>query len=77
MLSPDEITCSPEEFTNYAGMDSNADVQAQVDEFVANGFLKPFDSLEACTTYLGPLRCSLALGWSPKCARETEAEDHS
>ena len=42
-----------EGFVNYAGMDQDDEVLAQIEDFVKKGYLKRFDSLEDCTAFLG------------------------
>ena len=53
LLDPSALDQDVEWFTNYAGVDSDDGVFQQIQEFEAKGFLKGFDTLEACTEYLG------------------------
>ena len=53
VLDPAELHMDLEGFTNYAGIDADDDVLAQLDEFVNKGYLKCFDTLEECSAFLG------------------------
>ena len=54
-----ELDLNAEGFVNFAGMDQNDVVLAQIEDFVKKGYLKRFDSLEDCTAFLGaPLKLS-------------------
>ena len=48
-----ELDLNAEGFVNFAGMDQNDVVLAQIEDFVKKGYLKRFDSLEDCTAFLG------------------------
>ncbi len=57
-MDPAELNLDLDGFTNYAGVDLDDEVLAQVEEFVGRGYLKRFDTVEECSAFLGaPLPC--------------------